>query len=224
MRVSICMTANTAALCYVRNEAIVASFALSVTCPALQFKPRAPMGPTRPAAVDVLMSQQRRGGVHARIGRNSMSTAVGLIGLIGIITAAVLLWPQQAERRPRADPVNSEQVALGRVVYQQHCASCHGANLEGEPNWRRRKANGRLPAPPHDATGHTWEHTEEELFDVIQRGVQAIVSPTYETDMIGFADVLSNVEIWAVIAFIRSTWPPRIEEIRRRMDRANDRH
>ena len=27
-------------------------------------------------------------------------------------------------------------VALGASVYEANCASCHGANLEGQANWR----------------------------------------------------------------------------------------
>jgi len=42
--------------------------------------------------------------------------------------------------------------------YQELCASCHGVNLEGQPNWREYKADGSLPAPPHDEAGHTWHH------------------------------------------------------------------
>jgi hypothetical protein len=57
-------------------------------------------------------------------------------------------------------------LALGDKLYVQHCASCHGANLEGQPDWRKRLPNGRFPAPPHDATGHTWHHPDEVLFAV----------------------------------------------------------
>ncbi|WP_324288663.1 c-type cytochrome [Hoeflea alexandrii] len=43
-------------------------------------------------------------------------------------------------------PVTDEQITLGRQVYAQNCASCHGAELQGQPNWRRRLENGRMPA------------------------------------------------------------------------------
>ncbi|WP_425327194.1 c-type cytochrome [Rhodopseudomonas palustris] len=52
---------------------------------------------------------------------------------------------------PDVDSINS-----GRAIYEQHCASCHGANAEGAPNWQERDARGELPAPPHNAEGHTW--------------------------------------------------------------------
>ncbi len=154
--------------------------------------------------------------VHWVTKRSSLALALTLASVIGLIVAIVVLWPH-APPRPRADPADTQQVALGRDVYMQHCASCHGAKLEGQPNWRHRKPDGRLPAPPHDASGHTWEHPEGQLFDFIKFGVKPFVSPDYETDMRGFTE-LSDAQIWAVIAFIRSTWPPRIEELRRRMD------
>jgi hypothetical protein len=48
--------------------------------------------------------------------------------------------------------------------------------------WRERLPNGRLPAPPHDATGHTWHHSDKELFGMIKTGIPEIV-PGYQTDM-----------------------------------------
>ena len=44
---------------------------------------------------------------------------------------------------------------LGRVVYAENCASCHGVALEGQANWQQRDADGYLPASTHDETGHT---------------------------------------------------------------------
>lgn len=109
-----------------------------------------------------------------------------------------------------ADPA---QIDRGRAVYAQHCASCHGANLEGEPghpDWRRRKPNGRLPAPPHDESGHTWHHTDEQLFAMTKYGPAKLIGdPNYETDMPGFGGVLSDSDIRAVLAFIKSTWTGR---------------
>jgi hypothetical protein len=58
------------------------------------------------------------------------------------------------------DPNDSKLVERGKIVYEEQCANCHGEHLEGEPNWQRRKPNGELPAPPHDASGHTWHHSD----------------------------------------------------------------
>ena len=119
---------------------------------------------------------------------------------------------------PRADPSDAKQVALGAEVYRRHCASCHGADLEGQPNWRERLPNGRLPAPPHDASGHTWHHADAALFAVVQHGMKPLVSPDYESDMPAFAGTLSDAEIHAVLAFIKSRWP---EGIRRKQEQIN---
>ncbi|MGF6862132.1 mono/diheme cytochrome c family protein [Rhodobacteraceae bacterium MBR-64] len=105
-------------------------------------------------------------------------------------------------------PVTVEQVALGQELYAANCAACHGADMEGEPDWRRRKDSGRMPAPPHDASGHTWHHADRQLFTITKRGVSAVV-PGYESDMPGFEGVLSDDEIAAVLTFIKSTWPER---------------
>lgn len=99
-------------------------------------------------------------------------------------------------------------VARGRALYAEHCASCHGARLEGQPTWRERLPTGRMPAPPHDASGHTWHHSDRDLFLITKKGVAAIV-PGYESDMPGFEGILTDDAIRAVLAFIKSTWPER---------------
>jgi mono/diheme cytochrome c family protein len=111
----------------------------------------------------------------------------------------------------RADVANSEQVALGQQVYATHCASCHGAKLEGQPNWKEELPTGGRPAPPHDASGHTWHHPDSLLFDIISRGGQAFAQPPKQYNMPAFGSILSDTEIWAVIAYLKSTWPPDIQ-------------
>jgi len=106
-------------------------------------------------------------------------------------------------------------IRLGRALYAAHCAACHGADLEGALDWQRRAPDGRFPAPPHDETGHTWHHGDAMLFDYTRRGGQAFLDDLgvgFESGMPGFGDVLSDAEIEAILAFIRSTWPERIRE------------
>lgn len=108
---------------------------------------------------------------------------------------------------PRADPRDAVKVALGARVYAQHCAACHGAKLEGQPDWRRRLANGRLPAPPHDESGHTWHHTDGILFTITRQGLVPPHAPKgYDTDMPAFGGKLADDEIWAVLAFLKTHW------------------
>lgn len=109
-------------------------------------------------------------------------------------------------------------VTQGQEVYGVHCASCHGVNLEGQPNWKTVLENGRLPAPPHDETGHTWHHADHVLFDLVKRGTAAVVGGGYESDMPEYAGVLSDDDIIAVLSFIKSRWP---DDIRERHDLIN---
>lgn len=113
-------------------------------------------------------------------------------------------------------------LALGRQVYDAQCAACHGAKLEGQPDWRTRRDDGRLPAPPHDATGHTWHHPDRVLFEIVKFGVQRFAGEDYRSDMPAYEGRLSDAEIHAVLAYIRSTWPPEILARQRAID-ARDR-
>lgn len=115
---------------------------------------------------------------------------------------------EQAIRIPYGD---SAAVARGAAVYEDACASCHGANLEGEANWRSRRPNGRLPAPPHDETGHTWHHPDRQLFEITKYGVAKFAPAGYETDMPGFGETLTDADILASLAYIKSRWPAAIQ-------------
>jgi S-disulfanyl-L-cysteine oxidoreductase SoxD len=107
----------------------------------------------------------------------------------------------------------------GKRVYEAHCAACHGARLEGQPNWRLRDASGRLPAPPHDATGHTWHHPDEVLFRITKFGVaKAANLKDYDSAMPAYEKVLTDEEIVAVLSFIKAHWPP---AVRAKQDEVN---
>ena len=105
-------------------------------------------------------------------------------------------------------------VADGEALYGEFCASCHGANLEGQPDWQSPKPDGTYPAPPHSAEGHTWHHEDAMLLDYVKRGGAATLADMgveFASAMPAFGDVLTEEEIEAILAFIASTWP---EEIR----------
>src|SRR3546814_400497 len=89
---------------------------------------------------------------------------------------------------------------------------CHGATLQGQANWRERMPNGKLPAPPHDKTGHTWHHPDAMLVDIVKNGlVPGKTAPAgYVSDMPAYRDILSDQEIIAVLTYIKSSWPPKV--------------
>jgi mono/diheme cytochrome c family protein len=152
----------------------------------------------------------------SRRGRRS-NLRIGILAAaavtVAVVLAALWLFVWDSDGPDGADATSPDLVERGAVLYQQHCASCHGANLEGQPNWRERDADGMLPAPPHDVTGHTWHHSDALLFDVTKLGSTAIVGDDYMSNMPGFAETLSDSDIWAILSYIKSTWPPDIQEI-----------
>ena len=120
----------------------------------------------------------------------------------------------------RLRPDDAQLVAQGKQVYEAQCAACHGRNLEGQPNWRHRDSAGRLPAPPHDASGHTWHHPDEVLFRLTKYGVaKAANLKDYQSAMPAYEGVLSDREIVAVLSWIKAQWP---QDIRRKHDEVNE--
>jgi len=152
-----------------------------------------------------------------KIGRKLTFGGAALLLAGGIALAS---WRTAAPADPTLRPDDPATVARGAAAYTSQCASCHGARLEGQPNWRSRRPDGRLPAPPHDATGHTWHHPDATLFALTKRGPAAMVGGGYRSDMPGYAGILSDDEIIAVLSYIKSTWPA---AIRRRHDTINQR-
>ncbi|MTI05162.1 cytochrome c [Roseibium denhamense] len=114
-------------------------------------------------------------------------------------------------------PKDLQTVYNGQQLYMDHCASCHGDNLEGQPNWDISNANGTMPAPPHDGSGHTWHHSSAVLFKAVKMGlVQAAgLKDVQPSAMPSFGGILADQEIIAVLSFIKSKWP---EEIQRKHD------
>jgi mono/diheme cytochrome c family protein len=149
--------------------------------------------------------------------RTSTILWLGAGAVAATVAAVWAVWPSSSAGRADAD--DARQVALGEAIYRQNCASCHGASLEGQPEWRIRKPDGRLPAPPHDETGHTWHHPDGQLFRITKLGLKPPLAPEgYESDMPPFGPILTDEQIWAVLAFVKSRWPA---EIRARQNGLN---
>jgi mono/diheme cytochrome c family protein len=106
---------------------------------------------------------------------------------------------------PVLDPVT---IALGRRIYVQNCASCHGERAEGAPHWQQPNARGDLPAPPHDDTGHTWRHDDAMLSQVIKDGLRDPFNKTRELTMPPFGKMLSDAEMADIIVYFKSLWSP----------------
>jgi mono/diheme cytochrome c family protein len=144
--------------------------------------------------------------------------AAAPLALLAVVVGLWVVYSTLRQSGGQAMPRDAAAVARGRLVYQQYCASCHGANLEGQPNWRARLPNGRLPAPPHDASGHTWHHPDDVLFGIVKNGlVPPYAPPGYASDMPAFGATLSGNDIRAVLSYIESRWSPEVVKMRNGM-------
>ena len=139
---------------------------------------------------------------------------IRIVVMSALAGTAILLHLTSSTSAQILKPEDPNIVALGKQVYATNCASCHGTNLEGAPNWKLPDTDGLFPAPPHDETGHTWHHSEKLLFDLTKYGLaKAAGLKDRKSNMPVYENVLSDEEIIAVLSFIKSRWP---EEIKRR--------
>ncbi|MCP4329583.1 MAG: cytochrome c [Alphaproteobacteria bacterium] len=145
------------------------------------------------------------------------------VAVLVAVVAGVALYTMN--RKPaiagQADPADSAQVARGEALYADRCALCHGAQLEGQPDWQSRNADDRLPAPPHDESGHSWHHPDMVLFELTKYGPQKFAGSDYQSDMPAFEGEMSDQQIWDSIAYIMSRW---LDEIATRQQTIDDRY
>jgi len=135
-----------------------------------------------------------------------------VLGLIVGLAIAILIFQPVAPQTggvvindtavPPVPTLVSGNVGMGATLYAQHCASCHGPNLEGAANWKQPLADGSLPAPPHDSAGHTWHHTDGLLLNVTLNGGD----PAFNSKMPAFREKLNEDEAGAILEFIKSKW------------------
>jgi len=146
-----------------------------------------------------------------------------LVATLALLVGAIIM-AQISYERLLADPDDTQQVAKGEPLYARNCAVCHGAHLEGQPNWQEKLPSGRMPAPPHDESGHTWHHPDAVLFGITKHGLipGKYAPPSYRSDMPAFGGTLSDEDIWAVLAYIKSSWPQEIRKAQRELTLQKD--
>ena len=131
-------------------------------------------------------------------------------GSLTVTTTPFLTPTVTVPPRPAVDP---EMVALGQTVYAEHCADCHGENLEGESGWQELNGDGSYRAPAHDVTGHTWHHDDTRLIQIIKLGGSRVPPSEGVSTMPSYASILSDTVILAVLAYIKSNWPPEVQQV-----------
>ena len=112
---------------------------------------------------------------------------------------------------PALDPA---EIELGESVYAVHCASCHGADLEGQLDWKNPNEDGSFRSPPHDETGHTWHHSDAILLEAIGKGGTRLGGTMAgKSNMPAYSQILTDEEISAVLTFIKSSWSADIQQV-----------
>ena len=125
------------------------------------------------------------------------------------LTTVTLLGCQQepeASAAPTGRWYSAEQVAIGRELFQTHCASCHGDRAQGlAEDWRKPDAHGNYPPPPLNGSAHAWHHPKVVLELTIANGGAALGGV-----MPGFDSTLDADETAATIAYFQSLWSDEI--------------
>lgn len=136
--------------------------------------------------------------------------AVGICIGIGILMVGTWFWDGQASKP--GDASDKDQVAFGGRVYGRICANCHGNGMDGQLGWQQPMKDGTRLAPAHNDQGKTWRLDDKSLFEVVKSGGDFLKQDGTTSRMPAFKDKLTDDEIWAVIAFIKSSWSADIQE------------
>ena len=84
-----------------------------------------------------------------------------------------------------------DALSRGADLYASNCQVCHG-DREGK--------GATLGATPHNETGHTWHHPDAQLRETIINGKTGLgIMPP-------FKDKLTDAEVDAVLAYIKTWW------------------
>ncbi len=134
---------------------------------------------------------------------------VALVVAVGVAIGWRLHWFAAA---PASGPIldtrpasNFTAVELrGQALYYANCASCHGGPTGG----------GMMDYPPrHNSNGHTWHHPDCELKQIIREGgdemtamMRDMMASREAPKMLAFKDKLSDADIDAVLAYIKTMW------------------
>lgn len=141
------------------------------------------------------------------IGIRGVVLGCAAAAVIGASAIAAIFEARFAQRSHFADPENAEAVAAGKRLYASHCASCHGRRLQGQLLWQVQDEFAGRRAPAHDQTGHTWQHSDEDLFAMTKFGRFPSTPPAVKSYMPAYGQNLDDGQILAVIAYIKATWP-----------------
>ena len=162
-------------------------------------------------------TQKQKRRQHTQKQKRRQIVMIGLVAVgASLILAGILMTRRDDPVASAGDLSDQQFIAQGKEVYDTYCAACHGFDLEGQPEWQQPFPDGSFKAPPHDETGHTWHHSDAYLIESIQLGGERLAPNIGVSLMPAYADLLTDQQILAVLAYIKSTWPPEILEAQSR--------
>ena len=159
---------------------------------------------------------QRPYSVTAKFLRGALAHAVRNRGLalscLMLVMGAACASPQDDALIERAEAVVSPVPAprTGEDIFTSICATCHGSEGQGQPEWHVPNEDGTLPAPPLNGDGHTWHHSDGFLYRIVRNGGKfqedPVLLPGFRSSMPAFGSQLNHEETIAVITYFKSLW------------------
>ncbi|HLF04581.1 MAG TPA: cytochrome c [Dehalococcoidia bacterium] len=119
-------------------------------------------------------------------------------------------------RQPKPAAASHPNVERGGQLYHTYCLSCHSGATGGSMM--------DIP-PPHNATGHTWHHSDRQLTAIILDGsgqmgemMRQMMGTVKDTPrMPAFRGALAEEDVANILAYIKTWWTPEQREWQRRV-------
>lgn len=105
-------------------------------------------------------------------------------------------------------PFSAESIARGAAVFQRRCAECHGPGAQGHPDWRPKRDDKLVVAPPLNGSGPAARRKKAELKKIITEGISLGGIPV----MPRWNGRLNEGDIDDVITWFQALWPPEVYE------------
>lgn len=124
--------------------------------------------------------------------RSALETPSGLAVAIADLGKELYIVPSDVKNKQNPEVAKPNAVANGQQVYASHCAICHGVDGKG-----KTVIGQNLFPPAADLTGqYVQSKSEGYLYWITLSGLP-------HTGMPGWKRVLSEAEIWQVVAYLR---------------------
>ena len=131
-----------------------------------------------------------------------------------VLGLALVLGCSAANTSQPPSPTLDEE--RGGQLYRTYCLSCHGGATGGSMM--------DIP-PPHNATGHTWHHSDRQLTAIILDGsgqmgemMRQMMGTVKDTPrMPAFRGALAEEDVANILAYIKTWWTPEQREWQRRI-------